>query len=542
MLDDRLAQPIITRMKFGQSLVNARLPSWDSVSRIRLSFLCALALAVTACANSAEKAAAEAALAQQLFNNGDLPGARMAVTRSLALRSDNQDVLLLDARIKLQMGDLTAAYEAYRTTLVFAPDNLEALVMVARIGSINGDKRNARDALRRGLAIDPKQPDLLMVSGIEALTRKEFGAALEVSERLLAANPGNSPGLALKARALSEMGRAADGYALLRGQIEKAGNDPILAGALLEIARAQSDVPVMLEQFPILFQTYPNSVDLALDEINVRYKSGDADSARTAALDLISRFGNDVSAMTRLLELWNEYDRTPLSQADIGALAGEGAVEARLAIGRFLGQNGDLASAAALVGGSVDPRLLGLAAWIDVRRGNPAGFERAQTIASKDRTNCEALTAVAEWKIAKRRYEQAIVDAQVVASDCRDRVDGYLLLADAYERADRPVSVERVLREGIEAHPLDLALTKRLARWLLAKGRAQSAVSAARRLTNAAPARVSSWQAYSEICTSAGNSACAGDAAAGRAAATRSYVLDAPSARRPDPLFGRSWR
>ena len=527
------------RLGAGQSFVCSLLPARDTRIAISLS----LALLAAGCTSKAEKAAQEAALAQQMYDAGNLPIASAAIGRALAAGGDDPQILLLDARIKAGLEDLRGAYDAYRTVLVFQPDSVEALSMVAQLGVIMQEKQVARDALRRARAIEPNNPELLLTAGVMALGEDKYDEALRLGEHILRTSPGEPRGLALKSRALTQMGRGPEALAMLREQIAKTGNNTMTAGALLEVARAQSDVPTMLEQFPLLMAGLPQSVDLALDEINTRYKSGDREGARLSARDFIAKFGAQSDVMARLLDLWEEYDPQPLSPTDLAALANGGAIEARLAAARFLLDRGDLAGAQALVAQSADPRARGLLARLQVRRGDARGATAAQAILKDDDTNCEALTAIAEWNLRLGKVDAAVLPAQVAATQCRDRIDGYVILSNAYRRANRAPAVERVSREGIDAHPLDPRLTGRFAEWLLSRGRAEAAVAAARRLTTVAPSRASSWRVLAQVCQRAGNSACAGDAARGLAKARTTYQLDPlPGVRAADPLFGRTWR
>ncbi len=539
LLDERSRRPDIIRIGLGQSFVWPRLPARDVWLAIPLSLL----MLTAACASPAEKAAEQAAIAQRLMDAGNLPAARNVIGKALSYGGDNVEILLLDARIKVRMSDLRGAFDAYRTVLVFQPDNLEALGTVAQLGAIVGDKATARDAIRRVLAIEPNNPEMLLTSGVMALEDDKFAEAARLADQILATSPGDPRGLALKARALTQTGRGAEALALLRDEVARTGNNQMVAGALLETARAQGDVAVMLEQFPLLIETLPQSTDLALDEINTRYKSGDRDGARFAAREFIAKFGAQSETMARLLDLWEEFDPQPLSPDDLAALGTSGAIEARLAAARFYVDRGDLASAQALVANSPDPRAAGLRARLQIRRGDPRGVQAAGAIVGADDTNCEALTAMAEWNVGQGKIDAAVLAAQVVAAQCRDRIDGFVILANAYQRAGRAPAVERVSREGIDAHPQNPRLTRLFADWLLTRDRPESAVAAARRLTTVAPSRASSWRVLASVCQRAKNSVCAGDAARGLAKARTTYQLDAlPGVRPPDPLFGRTWR
>ncbi|MXP28664.1 tetratricopeptide repeat protein [Porphyrobacter algicida] len=495
------------------------------------------------CASSQQKAEKEAAIAQQLLNQGDVQGASRAIARALSYRDDQEDILLLDARIKYRLQDFRPAFDAYRVVLAMDPNNMEALSAISELGVAVGDKNTAEDAIKRALAINPDIPEVLLSKGVLELSDKDYDGAIATGEKILARNPQDPRGTVLKARGLFLQGKRAEALTMLSDAASKYGNNGLVSSALLEVARAQGDVPLMLEQFAFLSGQNPQSVDLALDEINVRYKSGDVTGARAVGLSMLERFGNDSQAMGRLVDMWDEYDVTPLTDQDIAAVASKDGMDARLAVARFYIDHAKSDVAAKLVAGSSDPRASGLLARIGIEQGNPQAAAAARKIIEQDTTNCEALTGLAEWDLMHGKPNDAITQAQVVATDCLDRIDGYVLLAKAYQKANRPAGVERVYREGIEAHPQDPNLTKSFADWLVSRGNIDAAESAVRRLSNVAPSRESSWDIYLEICQKAKDSACTADARQGLLQSKTAYALDPlPGIRRANPLVGRTWQ
>lgn len=522
----------------GKTFVMRPLP-WRDMKRA-IPFAAALILA--SCTGPLEKAQREAAVAQQLLDAGDLPGARRAIARALSYRDDQADILLLDARIKMRMQDLAGAREAFRTLLVFDPNNQEALTAVAQISAMSGDKKTAREMIGRALALNPNNAEVLLSKGVLELEDKDYRAAIDTADQLLITR-SDPRGTVLKARALFLSGDRAGSYALLRKASADFGTNDLIAAALLENARAEGDVPAMMEQFTLLGSTAVTSADLALDEINVRYKSGGIEGARRRGVDFLNRFGGDAGQVSRLVELWDEYDPAPLTGADVEALAPNAPVEVRLAVVRYFIDRGNPELGVPLLANAPDPRIFGLMARLQVRRSDPAGLVAARRILEADPANCEALTAVTEWELAHGEYEQAVIPAQVLATQCRDRTDGYDLLAAAYLKAGRPRAVERAFREGTEAHPQDSRFARAFTDWLLANGRAQAAVALTRRLTVMAPSRTSSWQLRVEVCRRAGDKACVAEAEQGLAAARRTFALDPlPGVKRPDTLFGRTWQ
>ena len=508
----------------------------------RRAIACAAALLLAACSSSLENAQREAAQAEALLEAGNLPAARAAISKAMSYRDDQLDILLLDARIKYRMQDMSAALDAYRTVLVFDPNNQEALTAAVQVSVMFDDKATAKEMIGRALALNPNNGEVLLSKGVMELRAEEYDAAVATGDQLLA-DPTDSRGTVLKARALFLKGDKAASYKLLRDAAAAYGNNQLVSAALLENARDEGDVPAMLEQFVFLSSADVTSADLALDEINVRYKSGSLQSARQLGVTYLNKFGTSADEVSRLVDLWEEYDPAPINADDVQALAQSPNLEARLAVVRDFIRHGDLDSGAPLLANSSDPRVFGLMARLQVLRGDRSGLVAAERILQKDPANCEALDAAATWHLNQGAFDKAIIPAQVLATQCRDRIDGYVIMAKAYGRQGRTAAVERTFREGTAAHPQNSILARQFADWLVSRGRGQSAVSLTRRLTVMAPSRPSSWQVRKDICARVGDTVCQAQAEQGLAKARKAYVLDPlPGLKRGDTLFGRTWQ
>lgn len=509
--------------------------------RDRLQIVACAALLVVACSSGLDAARKEADIARSQLESGDLASARVSVARALSYRDDQPDILLLDARIKVLSKDYRSAFDAYRTVLAFDHNNLEALAAVAELGVRANEREIARDAIQRALALDPGKPEVLLSLGILMIEEKEYDRALSAADRLLAAHPDDPRGVVLKSRTLFLLDRRGESTELLKETAERRGNNQWIAAALLENARELADVPLMLEQFALLGESNPDSVDLALDEINTLYKAGRREDARERGVDFIQRFGDDSETMTRLADLWTEYDAAPLGPDAVLALARSSRAAARLVAARYYLDHDQADIARTLVENAPDGRYMGLIARLHVRNGAAVGPDMARQILAQDTTNCDALTALTEWNLSRSRLQDAVLTSQLLATQCTDRNDGYRQLARAYRRLERPAAVERVYRDGVEAHPQDTILTGEFAEWLLSAGRIDAAVSAVRRLTKLAPSRISTWRLYERLCRKA-NAGCGPAAAAGLDRAKTQFTLDPlPGSRPTDQLFGRSW-
>ena len=189
-------------MSLGQSFVSRPLSKRDMPRSICLSALLFLA----ACSSPLDKAYEEAALAELLVREDNLPAARMAITRALGHRDDQVEILELDALIKVRMGDLAAAYEAYRVILAIDPNHIPSLIGVSQLGLSTGNLRESRAAIETALAIDPRNPDVLLAKGVHSLIRKDYEVAAQIGERMNEFLPDDPRGLVLRGRSMFLLG------------------------------------------------------------------------------------------------------------------------------------------------------------------------------------------------------------------------------------------------------------------------------------------------------------------------------------------------
>lgn len=505
----------------------------------------ALALVGTAlggCTDNTTKAFAEGQKANALFQEGDLRGAREAIGRALALRGDQVDLLLLDGRIKFRMGEYGASFNAYSLVLAIDPMNGEALSAVSQMGTSMGADTEAAEAADKILSMEPGNVQAMVVKGLQALNRRDYAGAGAIGDRILASDPQDETGVAIKARALVLSGQEAKAMTLLNEQVKRRGPTQMIATALLETARDAGDADRMAEQFRTLDGLVPGNVDLTIDEANVQYKRGRADQARARGWALIGKHGENHVALRRLADLWAEYDRTPLTPEQIAELADGKPTPARLMAARHYLATGDTATAKQLVGALLGFEPTGLRVRIGYQAGEQGADGAAEQLLADDKTNCDALMVRGAAALGRGRPNEAITAAQVVTAECPDR-DGYDLLARAYDAKNEEAGVRRAFLGGIAARPLSTAAAAGYVDWLVAHRRVDLAANVARSLTQRAPAKVSAWRLLKAVCARAPALGCVAEAAAGEAAARRNFAIDLPPGeRRPNPLLGNSWR
>ncbi len=500
-------------------------------------------LLLAACSDNKQKAYAIGQQAQTLFDTGDLPGARAAIGQAIALTDDQIDLLLLDGRIKFAMADYESAFDSYGVALAIDPTNMEALQAISQIGVSIGSERESEDAVNRILALEPKQADALLVKGIHALNKRKFGDARAIGEQLLANDPASEAGAVLKARSMFLAGQRGEALAILRDAETRIGRTRMIATALLECARDQAQTDTMVAQYQVLGGLVPRNADLALDEANILYKGGSTASARDRGFAVLKDNGQDFDAVQRLRDLWDEYDRSPLSSGQLDALATDGAPAARMMVARYYLGQGDAKNAGRVIDALQGDIADGLRLRIAYAAGSGTALAQVNRLLERDRTNCDALTVRISAALRARRSANAVTDAQVIVSECPDSTDGFLMLAEAYAQAGKANGVERAFADGVQALPLNTAIVDRYTTWLIANDRTASAIMIARRLTQRAPAKIGAWRLLAAVCTKGADTICRREAADGEAAARKNFQIDLPPGeRRANPLLGNYWR
>lgn len=504
--------------------------------------LIAIGMLAAGCTDNTARAFQEGQTAQNLLDAGNLPAARNAIARALALRGDQVDLLLLEGRIRYRMQDYGGAFDSYNMALALDPNNTEALQAVSQIGASTGHERESTAATEQILALDPNNVAALLVRGVRQLNRRDYAGVNATGDRMLAIDPQSEPGLVLKARGLSLLGQGAAATALLSDGLKRRGPTQMVVTALLENARDQHDAELMINQFRLLGDLVPRNADLTIDETNVQYKRGNLNAARARGWALLAENGTKEAAMQRLSDLWTEYDKAPLTPQQLARLSAQGAAPARLMAARFYLANGDAKTAAGLVGSLGGDDAAGVRARIAYVTSNGNDVAAAEQVLTRDETNCDALGVRAAAAVRRGRPADGVVAAQVMATECPDS-DGYDLLAQAYRAQDQKAGVRRAYLEWIRIRPLAAQPVARYVTWLIANGEPDEAIGVARRLTQRAPAKPSSWQLLKAVCTRASQAVCVAEANAGAAEAARNFAIDLPPGeRRVNPLLGNSWQ
>lgn len=481
--------------------------------------LALLCIVTSACSNKVEKAYKRAQEAQQELDRGDIPAARQSISDAIQAKDDLIALHLLKGKIELAGNAPAAAYGAYVNAAALDPSNVDAQHGVALTGLQSNHLREAEAAAATLLATNPHDAVAAFTNGVLALRREAYQDAVAAADRVLADDPANGPARVLKVRALYLAGNREAARAELQKANAAGGNSRELALIALEVARADRQAPAMLEAFATLRRLKASTPQLAVDEANTLYKSGNRTAADRLVLAQLAAAKTTPDMVRQLVGLWREYG--PPGPVTLPATSSPAAREE---VARYLAESNRAKDALAVLAVAPSPSADGIKALALLNQGlEPAAAELARRVVSADPGQCEARLALARISLRARNYDEAVLDGSQALGECPGLSDAAQTLALAYGALQQTNQVERVYRDTIAKTPDNLRLYAAYIAWLRSRNLADRAETAAQHLTRIAPSRTSSWKLLAAACT---GEPCTGEARAGLAQASTAYRVD----------------
>ncbi|KTE67073.1 MULTISPECIES: tetratricopeptide repeat protein [unclassified Sphingopyxis] len=505
----------------------------------------ALWLAVASgCADSAQRAAENAAIAESQLAAGDVEAARKSIREAIAERDDVADYYILLGRIELRAQQLTSAFNAYSMALDLQADNPEILQAIAELGLQTGRVREANDAADRLLLLMPGATQAMLVKGFIAIDDGRPADARKMASDILALNARDEGGIILLARLDALDGKTDVALKAVDEAIASGSTTPALNVTRLEIYRLQGDGKRMKAILPDILKTMDYNEDFVLDYANLLYKTGEIAAARSEIVKAMGRSPNDRELLARLVQLWREYDRRPLSDAQLQYISGSGTRAQQIILARFYLDAGESDKAKRLISRLFDEHVLegqALMARILLAQGDKKNaYELASRVLAADARNEDALLVRAARSLWERNLDRAIEDANVVVSDSPENYLGYVELARAYIAKGQDIRARQTFERGMDFLPQSLELADAYRAFLLRVGDRQRAVTLDQDVAIAKPSSVRAWAVYSRTCSQYGDALCAAKAEAGLARARVSFLVDdPPGTPRRRGLFAR---
>ncbi|UKK52876.1 lipopolysaccharide assembly protein LapB [Prevotella sp. E2-28] len=150
----------------------------------QMKSFCEQALAV-----DGENAMANYMLAQAVLGQNDLINGIARLTRAISLNEQLADARLLRAKTLLKMGDVKGAEEDTNWLLEHTNDEEDVLLMAARVAHANGQDDEAIDIYNKVIDLNPFQMDAYRERGQIKFERGDKRGAQEDMQKLLELNP-----------------------------------------------------------------------------------------------------------------------------------------------------------------------------------------------------------------------------------------------------------------------------------------------------------------------------------------------------------------
>lgn len=510
----------------------------------RFILICCLASLSASCGDKLQKASEFATVAEQQFAGGDLEAARISIQKAIATRDDVAGYYILLGQIEVQSQKPVSAFNAFSLALDLEADNVQILQSIADLGLQTGRVKEAEEAADRILILAPGSPNALLVKGFIAIDEGRFDVARKAVEDILSFNAQDEGGIILSARIDALQGKPQQALAKIDTIIGQIGETSALNATRLEIYRLLRQPDRMLESLPALTKNADANSEYQLDYLNLLYKVGKRDEARSNAVTLLRDPKLNRDQAVKIIDIWNEYDADPLTPAQVSYFAENGTRTIQALLARHFLNMGrtEIASRILVKLEKVQsPEALGLMAQIRLADGaSRAAYGIADRILEVDPRNEDALVVRSTKYVKEKRFDKAIADASIVTSDAPQNPNGYVALANALAAKGNRIRARQVFEQGMEFLPQSRLLAMHYKKLLLRWGDTSRIVSLDKEVALASPSSIKSWTIFNESCSRFGDGLCAKAAEQGLANAKNSYLVDdPPGTPRRRGLFAR---
>ena len=481
-----------------------------------------------------------AAEAQMALQAGNLFEARTGFLEAISRKDDVPAFYLQLGRTNFQLGEMVAAYSAFNAAYSLDPDNPEAMLAVAQLGVQVGDIEASKEATRRLILRDSRFVPALVLQGVHNMLGRNYGDAIKNADEALAIDPANEEALILKIRATFLKGDAAGARSLLEENVASDTSNVGLAMTELEVYRELGDAERMSEIFGKLRQLQPDNREVLLDEAHLQYKLDNPERANEITIATLTDDEvepEEISAAMRLLRLYAD----PVAIArSVPRLRREANEDTRIEMAKYLAENDQPSPAKILMEGVTGNEALTFEALLALDQGQPAkALAITNPILENDDSNCYAQFLRARAQLDTGKIQPAILSGQTAVTECPSLLEGWVMLARAYDRAGKDIQAERVFEQGIEFNPQEPTLARSYSDWLIAKKRPREAIAVARKIARLMPAYTPVWEDYAALCGKY-SPACVAQAQTGIEESRKIYGLDPPPGERANAgLFGR---
>ena len=506
-----------------------------------LFFGAALCLALSGCASKTQRANEAYTQAQQFLTDGKVAEAKRELLRAVAIRDDVPDIWFALGQMRLASGEMPEAFTAFGRADELRPGDVNTLRPLAYTGYMIGATRLSQDAVDRLLALVPTDGQGLAVKGLLALDKGETETTLAAAESILATSPNDETGILLKARAIAVGGKVDDAIKMLQGASQGTQPKPSINFALLQFYRAKGDVAGMQSVFPGLVAAQKDNSELALDYVNMLYRTGKIDDARKLWSDTVVAKRDDAKFIAWAFEVYDNAEPAGAPAYLDERLTKMGGSPLRSAAGQYLITRREYARALALItqgNGATETDRGAQAVALDGlgRQAEAQALVESILKGGTGRQDPNAMMLRAKWAAGTKNFDRANADAQNAIIADPSNLEARLILAQSYLANQQPLRTRQVLAEAVRDLPRSRRALIAYVQFLQSLGDNASAIAAARNFADGNGSQPWGWSTLVALCQKVNDGACVISARRRYDVAVRDFTFTNPS--RPFKMRG----
>ncbi|KQN91017.1 hypothetical protein ASE95_12195 [Sphingomonas sp. Leaf231] len=409
------------------------------------------------CRSPEDRAAKFAAMYETAMADNNPYMARLAMLQAVSLQDANPDYWRSLGGVQLSLGDYSGAFNAYLRANELDHTNPQVLQALADLAVIGGHTEDAQRYARQVLLLRPDDLAPQTTLGYVALRKRNYDAALQHADKVLASRTDDSNATILKARALAGNGDGDAALGLLRDYVAGHPDDPAALDALGDLSGRLGNLAGQKDAQRNELALRPKDLALRVNYARTLYRLGERGPAHDLTFPMASG-GAHGGLLIDILGLWLRYEPRDRAMAEVRQLAAQASPADKMRYAYFLMMAGAPDEAEAMVAPLVSPPVtaanaapLALLAQAQAMQGrDDEALKLLGTVLAFDQGNIVALRARTDLYLRTGRGRPAVFDAQRLVASKPRSADDRVRLARAYALAGQPQLAENTYRAAIE--------------------------------------------------------------------------------------------
>nr|WP_243843351.1 tetratricopeptide repeat protein [Sphingomonas vulcanisoli] len=481
-----------------------------------------LALMLAACGQNVPKADSLEAQSDTAMSVQAYPYAISLLQRAVKYDSNEPRRWVKLGRAQRAAGMPALAAMSFQHALDLDPANVESLQNLAILEVRAGRYDDAKNYVDPLMVLSPDDIAGLLALGAIALYQKQLPQGLVYADKLIKIAPQSLGGYSLKAHILDAMGRPAAAAAVLAQQAVFNPDDKELALQLLQLYQKAGNLQGVRDTALTLARLVPDDPRYQMEAARAKFARGDKEGADAIVNDLIGRYPHLAELMLAAAEYWRTTLPPDAALAKIVDMAIHANGRSQAGLCDLLITTGHAATVLTMLAplekaniGTGNAEAAASYANALLVTGKPdRAVAVARNVLAFDSQVDAALVVRAKVYLARKRYADALTDAQLAAAANGNNVEAMLLVPKIYTAWGNPTLAANAWGDASARFPDDPNVLAARMQWLLANNQAQVAEGLASHFARSHPAQSIAWELYRTACTATRNQPCVDEATA----------------------------